>query len=1228
MTAIAAVSLWDRAVSSLSDEDKQSFDFCQTDKSKILAGVLQATERKKQLCLQRRWKYTRKNGDVVILRDLCDKAITWVQKFKEIGDVAVQYDPTHASLPWAAVRFFLQISVNDVQILGAMLEGLETIAGEITRCHLYELYLSRPSFARTDLDSHLLRHYAGILTYLATAKRYYTKSTIRRLGASVFETFDSVDACLSKIAEGRRQVERCARLIDSELLRGIDSINTKTQASVDALADDLKSLTTTMSISQDVQYQSLKTMMVSINQPILRTAAQISDIDNILKKEDRRKVLVWLSNVRYREHHKVSFAAVMPGSGAWLQQKPKFIHWKTSSTSSILWIRGIPGSGKTKLMSTVIQSLLDDKNRNTATSAFAYFYCTRDPAEKARADPDEIMRAVLKQVSCFDTSQPIHIAVSSEFQKRHLEADEDGLAPSKLSLLECKNLILEIADQLPLVMVIDALDECDSLKRHELLGALKDIVQKSNSLIKIIVSSRNDPDIVCRLSSVPNVYIKSDDNSQDIDMFVELEIDKAIDEQRLLQGLVPSSLRERIIIKLRDRANGMFLWARLQIESLCDPERMRIAGDVEDALDHLPTTLFDIYSDILGRINRIAPHGRLLAMKTIRWLLCARMPLNSPILLPVLQSSHNEYPLLIQEVLGLCCNLVVLDDSLNVFRFAHLSIREYLESHPEFTSQDNNLEAAQDCLQFALQGQRDHYVADFEEYASVFWMGHYRALDYDYRITQSVATKMKSFFLQGMEGGNQWKCWAKRARKRYLHDSFVESPLHEAFAWGLVEVMEALLCTKGIEVDLEDSAGNTCLWKAASSGHSDIVKLLLMSNADTNIVDSCQSRTALHMAIAFGREENALLLLQNNADVGIQDSSGRTALNQAVQSDQEAMVRLLVFNGCHYEAKQRYGQILIDWAMKKESSKVQYDAPKIFHRVTGCVGIKNDGWGGSLNAIVHLLFSLLPYHESMSHNLVDENQITLSNGMKRLFTEMETSTAVVLNDVFILPPEQRSRLNSTRYNGLSSPFDIMQLLFDTSEGEISWRGPLAIHRAFGSQAMWCFRMDIRGYINFEQALRSLGVRKGKDASLYEFPWLQSTRFPPVMMFELQRYFEMFTTSSGKRHDYFAYPASLARDDLTTCEQITYILHGVIVHRGDNFIHSDVFIYIKSHNTGHWIRCQDETVTWASEDEVFEKNYGSGTSPENLDPSCTAIGLIYIQEDKIGDIAKVMVPYGE
>jgi hypothetical protein len=59
--------------------------------------------------MEKRWRYIRKTGETVILRDLFDKVIKWIDLFKQVGDVAVQYDPAHAALPWAGVRFVLQV---------------------------------------------------------------------------------------------------------------------------------------------------------------------------------------------------------------------------------------------------------------------------------------------------------------------------------------------------------------------------------------------------------------------------------------------------------------------------------------------------------------------------------------------------------------------------------------------------------------------------------------------------------------------------------------------------------------------------------------------------------------------------------------------------------------------------------------------------------------------------------------------------------------------------------------------------------------------------------------------------------------------------------------------------------------------------------------------------------------------------------------------------------------
>ena len=70
---------------------------------------------KQALSNQKQWKLKRKDGREIVLRDIFNKITDSVIKFKEVGDVLVQYDPAHTAIPWAVVRFVLQVR-DSIQI--------------------------------------------------------------------------------------------------------------------------------------------------------------------------------------------------------------------------------------------------------------------------------------------------------------------------------------------------------------------------------------------------------------------------------------------------------------------------------------------------------------------------------------------------------------------------------------------------------------------------------------------------------------------------------------------------------------------------------------------------------------------------------------------------------------------------------------------------------------------------------------------------------------------------------------------------------------------------------------------------------------------------------------------------------------------------------------------------------------------------------------------------------
>jgi hypothetical protein len=74
----------------------------------VLQNALSAAEEKLKLCENKRWVFTF-GGHFVRLRDEADKVILWLDRFKQVGDIAVNVDPIHAGLPWAGIRFLLEV---------------------------------------------------------------------------------------------------------------------------------------------------------------------------------------------------------------------------------------------------------------------------------------------------------------------------------------------------------------------------------------------------------------------------------------------------------------------------------------------------------------------------------------------------------------------------------------------------------------------------------------------------------------------------------------------------------------------------------------------------------------------------------------------------------------------------------------------------------------------------------------------------------------------------------------------------------------------------------------------------------------------------------------------------------------------------------------------------------------------------------------------------------------
>ena len=151
--------------------------------------------------------------------------------------------------------------------------------------------------------------------------------------------------------------------------------------------------------------------------------------------------------------------------------------------------------------STVINAVLS-ANSNSRTSPAAFFYCARSTAEPERAKPAEIMAALLRQLASSKPDLPVEEPVAKEYEARRKKAEEDCSSLKRLTVQDCTRLIIELTENRPAILIIDALDECEENTRHELLEALDDIISNSAEVVKVFISSRDDVDIVSSLHEI------------------------------------------------------------------------------------------------------------------------------------------------------------------------------------------------------------------------------------------------------------------------------------------------------------------------------------------------------------------------------------------------------------------------------------------------------------------------------------------------------------------------------------------------------------------------------------------------------------------------------------------------------------------------------------------------------------------------------------------------------
>jgi hypothetical protein len=264
----------------------------------------------------------------------------------------------------------------------------------------------------------------------------------------------------------------------------------------------------------------------------------------VQKVEKDRNLLHLLSSLDYKHQHRKLQKLRHYGTGSWLMEVPVFRSWLDDQASGCFCCFGIPGSGKTILASTTVDSM--SPFFMEINSAICYYYC--DYAEARTLDVCLILGTLIRQLL-------ERIAVPSDLAKEINYYFEDG--STKPLPEDYIQLLTKTLSRFTTVMVI--LDGVDELAREDqtvLVDAVRQLIQIPSSVVKIMVFSRREEKLIRKAFERYAFFdISADFVSKDIARFVTDSVDLKIQSNDLQIGDV--GLRKVIIDTLVQGAKDM-----------------------------------------------------------------------------------------------------------------------------------------------------------------------------------------------------------------------------------------------------------------------------------------------------------------------------------------------------------------------------------------------------------------------------------------------------------------------------------------------------------------------------------------------------------------------------------------------------------------------------------------------------------------------------------------------
>lgn len=181
-----------------------------------------------------------KDGKEVKLREVYGVIVSCPTRFRDVGDTAIQADPGYAAVPWAIVRLCLTAGINEHEMYGVMIQGLELVSGLVTYYIMIErIFADEHSDFVRAVQKLLLALYAAILDFLLEALSYFPP---------LHRDEDEKPWFRHKMKSGASKIKRTLRSLDPTVKASVKSLPTQVSSAKDNVDADANHAYATMNI--------------------------------------------------------------------------------------------------------------------------------------------------------------------------------------------------------------------------------------------------------------------------------------------------------------------------------------------------------------------------------------------------------------------------------------------------------------------------------------------------------------------------------------------------------------------------------------------------------------------------------------------------------------------------------------------------------------------------------------------------------------------------------------------------------------------------------------------------------------------------------------------------------------------------------------------------------------------------------------------------------------------